>query len=146
MLKRYSFWLWVVVALQILTAAAHSLSFIVTPVAANPTERQLLDLMANYQSDMGAGIHRSMSQLFTALSACFPLLYLLGALNNFYLLKKLVEPGLVKGFLAIQLVVFGITFGLMAALTFLPPIVATGLVFTFLAVAFFMTPKVQPGS
>jgi len=146
MLKRYSFWLWVVIVLQILTAVAHSLSFIVTPVPANPIERQLLDLMTNYQSNMGAGIHRSMRQIFTALSACFPLLYLLGALNNIYLLKKRVEPGLIKGFLAIQLVVFGITFGVMAALTFLPPIVVTGLVFTFLAVTFFMTPKGEPVS
>ena len=134
MLKRYTFWLWVVIVLQLLTGAGHSLSFIINPVPANETERQLLDLMSNYQSDMGAGFHRSMHQLFTALSACFPLLYLLGALNNIYLLKKRVDPNLVKGLLGIQLIVFGICFGLMAALTFLPPIVMSGLVFVFLGV------------
>jgi hypothetical protein len=32
MLKRYTFWLWVAVVFQLLTAAAHSLSFVVTPV------------------------------------------------------------------------------------------------------------------
>jgi len=141
MLKRYTFWLWVVIVFQLLSATAHSLSFIVTPVPANETERQLLDLMANYRQDMGAGFHRSMLQLFTALSACFPLLFLLGALNNIYVLKKRVDVGLVRGFLAIQLVVFGICFGLMVVLTFLPPIVLSGLVFVFLAVTFFVIPR-----
>ena len=78
MLKRYNFWLWVVVVFQLLTALAHSLSFIVTPVPLNDTEKQLLDLMTNYRLDMGAGFHRSTNNLFMALSACFPLLYLFG--------------------------------------------------------------------
>jgi hypothetical protein len=141
LLKRYSFWLWVAIVFQLLNAVAHSLSFVITPVPANETERQLLDLMHNYQMDMGAGFHRSMQQLFTALSACFPLLYLLGALNNIYVLKKRVNPGLLKGFLAIQVIIFGIAFGLIVVFAFLPPIVVSGLVFVFLAVAFFLTPK-----
>ena len=146
MLKRYTFWLWVAVVVQLLTVAAHSLSFFVTQQPGNETERQLLDLMANYKIDMGAGIHRSTQQLFTALSACFPLLYLLGALNNIYLLKKRVDAGLVKGLLAIQLIVFGITFGVMAMLTFLPPIVLSGLAFALLAVSFLLTPKEESGA
>ena len=140
MLKRYTFWLWVVIVFQLLNATVHSLSFVVTQVPANETERQLLDLMMNYHQDMGAGFHRSMSQLFNALSACFTLLFLLGALNNIYILQKRVATGLVKGFLAIQLVVFGICFGLMVVLAFLPPIVMSGLVFVFLAVTFFLMP------
>ena len=141
MLKRYSFWLWVAIVFQLLNALAHSLSFIITPVPNNETERQLLDLMSNYHMDMGAGFHRSMHQLFTALSACFPLLFLLGALNNIYVWKKRVDVGFLKGFLAIQVIIFGMCFGLMVVLTFLPPIVMSGLVFIFLAVAFFLTPR-----
>ena len=141
MLKRYTFWLWVAVAFQLLTVLAHSSSFLVTPVPNNETERQLLDLMTNYQMDMGAGLHRSMRNLFNALSACFSLLYALGALTNFYLLRKRVDADLVRGFLLIQLLVFGITFGVMALLTFLPPITLTGLVFLFLALAFIILPN-----
>ena len=143
MLKRFTFWLWVAVVFQLLTAAIHSVSFFVTPVAGNDTERQLIELMANYRLDMGAGIHRSMQQLFTALSACFPLLCLLGALNNIYVLRKRVDADLVKGLLAIQVVVFGICFGVMAVLTFLPPIILTGLVFVTLSISYFLIPASQ---
>ena len=141
MLKRYTFWLWVAVVFQLLTTLAHSLSFFVTPKPLNESERQLIDLMTNYQLDMGAGFRRSTNNLFMALSACFPLLYLFGGLTNIYLLKKRVEVDLLKGFLVIQIVVFGITFGVMVLLTFLPPITLTGLVFLFLAIAFFILPK-----
>jgi len=141
MFKRYSFWLWLAVVFQLLNAAGHSLSFFVTQVPTNDTERQLLDLMANYRLDMGAGFHRTTHQLFTALSACFPLFYLLGALNNIYCLKKKVDVGLLRGLLAIQLIVFGIAFGVVVVFAFLPPILLTGLVFVFLAAAFFLTPR-----
>ena len=141
MLKRYTFWLWVAVVFQLLTTLAHSLSFFVTPKPLNESERQLIDLMTNYQLDMGAGFHRSTNNLFMALSACFPLLYLFGGLTNIYLLKKRVDVSLLKGLLVIQIVVFGITFGVMVLLTFLPPITLTGLVFLFLAIAFFTLPK-----
>jgi len=143
MFKRYSFWLWLAVVLQLLNAAGHSLSFFVTQVPTNDTERQLLDLMANYRLDMGAGFHRTTHQLFTALSACFPLFYLLGALNNIYCLKKKVDVGLLRGLLAIQLIVFGIAFGVVVVFAFLPPILLTGLVFVFLAAAFFLTPRTE---
>ena len=143
MFKRYSFWLWLAVVFQLLNAAGHSLSFFVTQVPTNDTERQLLDLMANYRLDMGAGFHRTTHQLFTALSACFPLFYLLGALNNIYCLKKKVDVGLLRGLLAIQLIVFGIAFGVVFVFAFLPPILLTGLVFVFVAAAFFSTPRTE---
>jgi hypothetical protein len=143
MLRRYTFWLWLAVVFQLLNVLVHSLSFFITPVPANETERQLLELMANYRMDMGAGIHRSMQQLVTALSACFPLFFLLGALNNIYCLKKKVDTGLLRGLLAIQLIIFGICFGVVAVFAFLLPIVLTGLVFFFLAAAFFLIPRID---
>ena len=141
MLKRYTFWLWLAIVFQLLTAITHSLSFFVTQVPTNDTEKQLLDLMTNYRLDMGAGFHRSTNNLFMAVSACFTLLYLFGGLTNIYLLKKRVEVGLLRGFLVIQIFVFGITFGVMALFAFLPPITLTGLVFLFLAIAFFTLPR-----
>ena len=140
MLKRYTFWLWVAVAFQLITGAAHSLSLFVAPVPGNPTEAQLLDLMTNYKMDMGAGIHRSFADLFRALSACFSLLCLLGGLINIYLLKSNVDGGIVKGLVGIQILVFGICLGMMAVFTFLPPIVLTGLVFLALTATYFTAP------
>jgi hypothetical protein len=141
MLKRYTFWLWVAIVFQLLTGAVHSLSLFISPVPGNETERQLFDLMANYRLDMGAGIHRSLGELFKALSSCFSLLCLLGGLINIYLLRRKVEASVVKGLVGIQLIVFGICFGVNVALTFLPPIVLTGLVFLSLAFTYFATPS-----
>ena len=143
MFRRYTFWVWLAVVFQLLNALGHSLSFFITQVPTNETERQLLQLMANYQLDMGAGFHRTTHQLFTALSACFPLFYLLGALNNIYCLKTRVEPRVLRALLAIQVIVFGIALGVIIVFAFLPPIVLSGLVFLSLAVAFFLTPKTQ---
>jgi metal-dependent HD superfamily phosphatase/phosphodiesterase len=143
MFRRHTFWLWLAVVFQLLNAVAHSLSFFITQVPTNETERQLLELMGNYQLDMGAGFHRTTHQLFTALSACFPLFYLLGALNNIYCLKTRVEPRVLRALLAIQAIVFGIALGVIIVFAFLPPIVLSGLVFLSLAVAFFLTPKTQ---
>jgi len=141
MFRRYRFWLWLAVVFQLLNVLVHSSSFFIAPVPDNETERQLIELMGNYRMDMGAGFHRSMQQLVTALSACFPLLFLLGGLNNIYCLKKRVDTGLLRGLLAIQLIVFGICFGVIVVFAFLPPIVLSGLVVLSLAAAFFLTPK-----
>jgi len=143
MFRRYTFWVWLAVVFQLLNALGHSLSFFITQVPTNETERQLLELMGNYQLDMGAGFHRTTHQLFTALSACFPLFYLLGALNNIYCLKTRVEPRVLRALLAIQAIVFGIALGVIIVFAFLPPIVLSGLVFLSLTVAFFLTPKTQ---
>jgi hypothetical protein len=139
--KRYSFWLWVAIVLQLLDATLHSLSLIRTPVATNATEQQLFDLMIKYRLDLGAGIHRSMWDLFRALSSCLTLLCLLGGLTNIYLLRKRVDAGIIRGLVGIQLVIFAIGFAVMVALTFLPPIILTGLVVLFLAIAYFTTPR-----
>ena len=143
MFRRYTFWLWLAVVFQLLNALGHSLSFFVTQVPTNETERQLLELMGNYQLDMGAGFHRTTHQLFTALSACFPLFYLLGALNNIYCLKKRIDTGMLRALLTIQVIVFGIAFGVIVVFAFLPPIVLSGLVFLSLTVAFFLTPRTE---
>ena len=56
----------------VLTGLVHSLSFLKKPVAANDTERQLLDLMTNYHFSM-LGSVRSMSILMRGFSVSFML-------------------------------------------------------------------------
>ena len=74
--------------LQFLTAFFHSLSFFTSPVSANETEKQLIDLFTNYKQDLGMGFNRSMYDLFRGLSACFTLICILGGWVNLYFLKN----------------------------------------------------------
>lgn len=75
--------------LQFLTAFFHSLSFFTSPVSANETEKQLIDLFTNYKQDLGMGFNRSMYDLFRGLSACFTLICILGGWVNLYFLKMI---------------------------------------------------------
>jgi len=142
MLKRYTFWTTAAILFQFLTAAAHSLSFFVEPDLKNDTERQLHELITTYHPEMGLGFHPSFFNLFTALSACLPLLCVLGGLTLGYLMWKRAPPSLIKGILAIQVVIFGILFVVCFVLTFPPPIITTGLIFVNLLVAYFLTPRI----
>lgn len=137
MLKRHTFWLWTAVVLQFATAAIHSLSFFIKPAPQNETERQLFELMTTYKQDLGAGFQPTTANMVTALSACLPFLYLLGGLTIAYLMKKLSPTTTLKGIVGIQVLVFGLSFITMLILTFLPPIVMTGLVFVALSIGYF---------
>lgn len=141
MLKRHTFWLWMAVVFLFLTGAIHSIALFVPQVPTNETERQLLDLAMNYKQDMGAGFHRSFWSLFTALSACYTFVSLLGGLTLAFLLKKKAPPGILKGVAGIHVIVFVALFLVMVAFTFLPPIVLSGLVALFLTIGWLTTPK-----
>jgi hypothetical protein len=141
MLKRYTFWLWLAVVFLLLTGATHSIGLFVNPSPANNTERQLIDLMVNYKEDLGAGFHRSMMNLFTALSSCFTFLCLLGGLTIAFLLKKKAPVGILKGVVGIHWLIFACCFLVMLLLTFLPPIVLTGLIVLFLTIGCLLIPK-----
>ena len=143
MLKRYAFWTKVTIVLQFLTAGVHSISFFVEPDLKTDTERQLHELITTYHPEMGAGFHPSFWNLFTALSACFPLLCLLGGLTLGYLLWKKASPSLMKGILAINVLIFGVTFVVMALFTFPPPIIVTGLIFGTLLIAYILSPRIE---
>ena len=140
--KRFSFWMYTTVVLQLFTAVFHSLSFIIKEEPANDTERQLHELLTTYHKDLGAGFHPTMMNLFISLSACFALLYLFGGLTNGFLMKKKAGSHILKGILNISLIVFGICFALMVGFTFLIPITCTGLVFIALVAARLTLPKV----
>jgi len=65
----------------VLLGLVHCLSLIKTPVPANDTERQLLDLMASYTFDL-MGSRRSMDNLLRGFSITFALCVLaMGALD-----------------------------------------------------------------
>jgi hypothetical protein len=135
MFKRYTLWLWIAIAFMLLTAAVHSVTLFIEPAPQNETERQIVHLLTTYRNDFGAGFHPTTASLVTALSSCFSLLCLLGGLLNAYLVKKRVGAEIMRGVIAIDLLVFGICFVVMAVFTFLPPIVLTGLIALFLALA-----------
>ena len=131
-MKKYSRWLTTAAILQFIAAVIHAITLFVALPPNNETEKQLFTLMDTYKFDFGAGFHRTMGELIFALSACFCLVCLLGSLLNWYLLRKKVEPEIMKGVITINLLVFGILFGLTATFAFLLPIILSGLIFLFL--------------
>jgi len=90
--------------------------------------------------DLGGGIHRNFRSIFTGVSICFTLIYVLGAALNYYLLDSGLSAGLWEGILLIQCVVYGFVFLFQARLTFWPPIIVTALVFIFLLGAYISNP------
>lgn len=136
MSKKFSFWIWGTIIMQLLTAVFHSISFFVKPEAKNETEKQLLDLVSNYKPDSGMGFHPSFADLLTGLSICFTLLCVFAAALNWYFKKKNLSAALWKGYLLIQVFIFGVLFIEMFVFTFFPPIVCTALIFIFVTGAF----------
>ena len=144
MLKRYTFWLTAAVLFMFVTAGLHSISFFVSPEITNDTQRQLHELLHNYREPMPGGIFvRSTWDLFTALSACFPLMCMLGGLTLGYLQLKHAEPPLMKGIIGIHLAIFLVCMIVMIFFTFLPPIVMTGLIVLNLLLAYILCPKIE---
>ena len=143
MLKRYTFWLTAAVLFQFVTAALHSLSFIAKPKLRNDTERQIQELVTTYRESMGAGFYPTLWDLFSAMSACFLLLCLLGGLTLGYLLLKDANVNLMRGVILINLIIFSATFVIMSVFTFLPPIVMTGLIALNLLAAYITAPKAE---
>jgi hypothetical protein len=123
-------WIIAIIIFQLLTAAIHSTShFIKPPPPANESEKQFLDLFNNYRTDMGGGFDPSMAEVFLAISIAFTLLFVFGGLINIFLLRSKAAMGTVKGLIAIQTLIYGGCFITTAALTFLPPIICTALIF-----------------
>ncbi|MFZ1676731.1 MAG: hypothetical protein WAT91_05630 [Saprospiraceae bacterium] len=141
MLKKYTFWLKTAATLQILTAMLHSLSFINKPQGTNDTEKEMITLMTTNKMDMGAGFKPTMYDIITSMSIGFALMLILGGVINWYLLRKKAGPEILRGIIVINCIVFGISFIANFFLTFLPPIVCTGLIFFSLLLAYFTIPR-----
>src|SRR4029077_15381980 len=96
-MKKYSTWLKTAAIFQFIATIIHAITLFVSPPPNNETEKQLFSLMDTYKFDFGAGFHPTMGGLTLTLSACFCLVCLLGGLINWYLLRKKVEPEIMKG-------------------------------------------------
>ncbi len=136
MFKKFSFWIWGTIIMQLLTAVFHSMSFFVTPEPTNETEKQLMDLTRNYKPDAGMGFNPSFKDIFTALSLSFTLICLFGAVLNWYLKKEKIAADLWKGVLLIEIIIFGGLFAGMLVFTFIAPVVCTLLIFIFICGAY----------
>jgi hypothetical protein len=141
MFKKFSFWIWGTIVLQLLTASFHSISFFVKQEPGNETEKQLMNLAENYQPDAGMGFHPSFADLFTGLSLCFTLICLFGASCNWYFKMKNLPAETWKGFLLIQAIIFLAVFVAMLVFTFFPPIVCTALIFIFVTASYLTVKK-----
>jgi hypothetical protein len=135
-MKSYRFWLWAAVVLQFLTAGIHAITLFVSPEPEDETERVLHELFTTYQKDLGGGFHRTLWDIFTALSSCYSFLLLLGALVLAYLLRKKVGVEILRGITLIELIVFGAVLVVCAVFTFLPPIILTGLIVVTLLIGY----------
>jgi hypothetical protein len=136
MSNRYLFWIRTTAVLQIITASIHAMSFLRNHVAANETERQLNEILTTYRPDLGPYFHPTMGDLFTALSACFTFLFLLGGVTNLFLAQKNLSQEIWKGLTSISLVIFGACFLVTLNFAFLSPIILTGIVFVGLCFAY----------
>jgi hypothetical protein len=140
-MKKYTTWLKTAAIFQFINVIIHITSFFITPAPNNETEKQLFTLMDTYQFDLGAGFHRTMSELTLVFSACLGLVCLLGGLLNWHLLRKKIGPEIMKGVIIINLIVFGILSGLTITFTFLLPIISIGLIVLFLILSLFTISK-----
>lgn len=95
----------------------------------------MIELMTTYKMNM-APFHPTMYNFLEALSSCFTFLYFLGGLTILYLAGKGLSPEIWKGLTRIYILIFGGCFLVILLLTFLPPIIFTGLVFVALCLAY----------
>ena len=130
-------WLWAAIVVQLLTAAFHSLSFIIKDEPSNSTEQQIHDLIRTYKKDLGLGFAPTFWDLFTALSSCMVFLCLLAGFTNLFLVRKNAGVSIIKGVVGINVIIFGAAFAVMLAFTFIMPIACIGLIFLLLLIAWF---------
>ena len=145
-MKRYRTWLWLAVVFLFLNACIHTIAMFAHPTPANETERQLIYLMTNYKIDLGAGFKRSYYQLFTALSSCYSFICLLSGLTLTFLLKRRAPVDILKGVAGIHALVFVALAVVIAMLTFLAPIILSGLTALFLTIGWLTTPAREPAA
>lgn len=136
MTKTHSFWLKAVIALQFVTGVFHLLSFLNSPEPKNDSEKQLFNLMTNYKFDLGSGFFRSMENLMNSFSIAFALFLFFSGILNLFLLRSNLPNKTMKGVILINLFAYLICFISMSLLTFLPPIICTGLIVLILLIAY----------
>ncbi len=137
---KHTLWLKIAGTLQFISAAFHSISFFAPMQPTVECEKPLIELLNTCYTDNMMGGTTNMHNIINGLSASFTLLLVFGGILNWYLVKK-ADTNLLKGITTIQVLIFGILFAVCAWLTFLPPVVCTGLVFVALVIARLTFPK-----
>ena len=132
MLKSPFLWLKAAMFSQLATAMIHSLSLIGIASPQNETEKQLYDLIENYQLNMGAGFFRTWNQIFNSISISFSLFFFFVGFLNLLVLQTDIDKIFVQKLVRLQLFVFGILSFVMFKLAFLPPIICCLAIFVFL--------------
>jgi hypothetical protein len=135
-MKNYSFWFKAAIFMQIITGVFHVIGIISERKPKNDEEKTLFDLMENYTFDMGAGFIRSMGDIMLSFSITFALLLFFSGVLNFYVLKNISDIKVHKGIIAVNIGTYIICFVTMVVLTFLPPVICTGLILLFLTISY----------
>lgn len=138
MTTKHLIWLKVAIVLQFVTGLFHLLSFLNKSEPRNDNEKQLFDLMTTYKFDLGAGFLRSMEDLMTSFSIAFAILLFFSGILNLFLLKNNLPNKTMKGVILINFIAYLICFISMTLLTFLPPIICTGLITITLLISYFL--------
>jgi hypothetical protein len=121
----------------LLLGLVHSLSFIQQQVPANDTEKQLLDLMANYKFDV-MGSLRSMDNLMRGFSVAFMLAaFGFGALDFAVSGER---TGLLKRIAMINAIWLAVMTGVSLHYFFVVPITFFSIAFLIFALAWFTLP------
>src|SRR4030095_5274763 len=133
MSNKFSFWIWGTIILQWLTAATHAVGQILGDSAevTDEKEKLLVDLMANFKKDYGAGMVRSVNDFVFALGICLTLFCVFGGLVNWWLNKKKISADVWRGLLLIQVLIYAVAFISVVMYTFLIPVICFGLILLF---------------
>lgn len=131
-----SFWFKAGAIAQCVTGFFHSLSLVSSPEPKNDEEKQLFELMSGYTFDMGAGFSSTMEDIMNSFSISFTLFLFFSGILNLFLLRSHLPMKTMSGVVLLNLVAYSICFITMSLLTFLPPIVCTGVIVLFLLLAY----------
>lgn len=133
MLTTYKFWFKAGSWSLVVTALLHSLSLIGKPVPENDTERQMLDLMMNYQL---AGVNRSMFDLYCFFSLSMSMFTLFLAITNLMFARFYMPSLHARKWIAANLIFLTILLVPLNLLTFIIPITCYTVCWLFFLISY----------
>lgn len=121
----------------LITACLHLVGHFIGPIPENDTEKQMLDLMINYNMNIGSETVTMMG-LYKGFSLCFSLLFLWTGFMGLFLSKNLAENSTALRKAAYT---YTIALGIMLAISlvyfFMIPTTCISVAFVFFAIAAF---------
>lgn len=129
----------------LVTGCIHLMSFIGKPAPVNDTERQLMDLLANYRFDLGAGTTRTMQELINFFSLSMSLLCFFAGFLNSMLIKYFDNEELAKKAVIFNAIFWTVYLIPLYLLTFLPPQICFTIAWLGFVLAYWFFRKRQAG-